>query len=228
MKGTQKGTHWGTITLALSLVACVANQRGASAARDPEPTVDEQFQGQAASALPTELPPPSQPVGISGGGPQSRGGPAYLGVTFDPSFRNAAVVRDVHPGSPADQAGLQPGDVIEQLNGRTVRSNQDVLNDVARMRSGDVLDIGFSRRITSHTQVALDSRPAQNIQQPTATIERLPANAAQRVQTNRPSYDNNAGRQKQSSAAQNQRRPGAARQPDRDDRGLLFRGQRRR
>jgi membrane-associated protease RseP (regulator of RpoE activity) len=222
-----KGAHWGTITLAMMLIAGGGVQRDARAL-DPEPTVDEQFQDQAGGAPPSELPPPTEQEGISVEQRQSSGGPAYLGVTFDPSFRNAAVVRDVHPGSPAELAGLQPGDVIEQVNGRPVRTNQDVISDVARLRAGDVLNISFSRRITAQTQAALDSRPGQNVQQALVPSERAVGSTGgpQRVRANRPTYDNSAAQQRRPGDAQMQRR-GDENRNDRQrnrERGSRFRG----
>jgi membrane-associated protease RseP (regulator of RpoE activity) len=223
-----KGAHWSTIVLVALLIASGGLVRSARAL-DPEPTVDEQFQDQAATgAAASELPPPADAANV--GAEQSAGGPAYLGVTFDPSFRNAAVVRDVHPGSPAELAGLQPGDVIEQLNGRPVRNNQDVVNDVARLRAGDVLDISFSRRITTQTQAALHGRPAQNVERTPVPNERALAEPVapsepQRVRANRPTYDNN-GTQRSPGNAQMQRSGETNRndrQPNRE-RGFRFRG----
>jgi membrane-associated protease RseP (regulator of RpoE activity) len=225
-----KGAHWGTIALATLLIVGPGPERDAKAL-DPEPTVDEQFQDQATTGTaPSELPPPSAEATSIGATPNS-GSPGYLGVTFDPSFRNAAVVRDVHPGSPAELAGLQPGDVIEQLNGRPIRTNQDVINDVARMRAGDVLDISFSRRITTQTQAALDSRPAQNVERAPARsepslAEPVAPGGRQQVRANRPTYDNNAAQQRSPGDAQMQRR-GDANRNDREpqrERGFRFRG----
>jgi membrane-associated protease RseP (regulator of RpoE activity) len=228
-----KGSHWGSIALATLLIAGGGLSRSAGAL-DPEPTVDEQYQDQASTgAAPSELPPPAASDSVRA--QHGAGGPAYFGVTFDPSFRNAAVVREVHPGSPAELAGLQPGDVIEQLNGRPVRNNQDVINDVARMRAGEVLDISFSRRITAKTQAALESRSGQNVERTPAPSERALAapvapSAPQRVRANRPSYDNNGAQQRLRGDAQMQRRGEVNRedrQPERE-RGFRFWGFRRR
>jgi hypothetical protein len=66
----------------------------------------------------------------------------------------------VEPGSPADQAGLQPNDRIETLQGRPVRTYQDVFNILAKMKPGDTLDVGYSRRMNVHTQAALAAMPS--------------------------------------------------------------------
>jgi hypothetical protein len=78
---------------------------------------------------------------------------AYLGVTFDPQNVQQAQIRSVHPGSPADRAGLRPGDVIHALNGNHIGSSQDVIHAVASMQPGQPLDVAVSR------QVVLGNRP---------------------------------------------------------------------
>ena len=88
-------------------------------------------------------------------------GRAFLGVTFDPGVPNAAVVRSITPGSPAEQAGLRAGDTVETLNDQTVTAYQDVLEAVRWMKPGDSLDIVASRRVSIRTQAVLEaaSRP---------------------------------------------------------------------
>jgi hypothetical protein len=70
---------------------------------------------------------------------------AYLGVMFDAQVRDAAVVRDVAPGSPAAEAQLMQGDLILALDGRETMSYQDAISTVRGMRPGDRLDIIVER-----------------------------------------------------------------------------------
>ena len=51
------------------------------------------------------------------------------------SVQQGAVVTDVAPGSPAAEAGISPGDIITQLNGRPV-ANANQLSEIARGLSG--------------------------------------------------------------------------------------------
>jgi PDZ domain-containing protein len=88
-------------------------------------------------------------------GQNQTGGQAVLGVRFDPRYRDAAVVRSVTPGGPADQAGLQPGDEIVALNREPVRSPDDVIDIVRSMRPGDRVSIAFERRMETETEAVL-------------------------------------------------------------------------
>ncbi|MGA9504624.1 MAG: Do family serine endopeptidase [Terriglobales bacterium] len=58
---------------------------------------------------------------------------------------HGAVVEDVQPGSPADNAGLQRGDVIMEVNRRPVKSASDVAQALSSVPSGqDALVLVFS------------------------------------------------------------------------------------
>jgi membrane-associated protease RseP (regulator of RpoE activity) len=80
-------------------------------------------------------------------------GGAYLGVTFDAQTPQQAIVRTVSPGSPAERAGIRPGDVIFAVNGNQVGGSQDVIRVVSSMQPGQPIDVAISR------QVVLGSRP---------------------------------------------------------------------
>jgi Do/DeqQ family serine protease len=47
-----------------------------------------------------------------------------------------ALVSDVLPGTPAEDAGLQPGDVITAIDGRSISGGTDLRNQVGLMRPG--------------------------------------------------------------------------------------------
>jgi membrane-associated protease RseP (regulator of RpoE activity) len=126
----------------------------------PEPTLDERFREPDANAPKFIKPQLNPPQTKATDQPRSADAPprAYLGVTFDTKKSQAIVLR-VQPGSPAELAGLQPNDLIESLQGKPIRRYQDVLNIVARMRPGDTLDVGYSRRMNVRTQAALAQAP---------------------------------------------------------------------
>lgn len=80
----------------------------------------------------------------------------YLGVslaTLTPEIRArlgvpaqaGAVVLDVAPGSPADRAGLRPGDVITAFDGSPVASVQDVVGRLARAAPGQAVSVVVMR-----------------------------------------------------------------------------------
>ncbi len=54
----------------------------------------------------------------------------------DPSTKGA-IVTDVAPDSPASDAGLEPGDVIAELNRRPIASAADYKNAVKGVKKGD-------------------------------------------------------------------------------------------
>jgi serine protease Do len=66
-------------------------------------------------------------------------------VQAQPSVRGA-IVEDVKPGSPADNAGLQRGDVIMEVNRHPVKSAADVAQALAGVPSGqDALVLVWSQ-----------------------------------------------------------------------------------
>jgi putative serine protease PepD len=89
----------------------------------------------------------------------------YLGVeTTDPTDPNApagAEVKTVTPGGPAEAAGVDPGDVITELDGQAVRGSSDVSRIVNTKQPGDHLDIRVDRSGQDVTvDATLQNRPA--------------------------------------------------------------------
>jgi hypothetical protein len=110
--------------------------------------------------------------------PQVAGAQPFLGVMFDVQAPDAAIVRDVTPGSPAEHAGLRPGDMIVALNGQRVSSYQHAIQVIRMMRPGDQLMIDFSRRVTDQTQALLGNRPGEPVRTATAPDQRYEQDVA--------------------------------------------------
>ena len=47
----------------------------------------------------------------------------------------------IEPGSPAEQAGIQPGDVIVAINGKPIDSSADLRNEIGLIRAGDSVEV---------------------------------------------------------------------------------------
>lgn len=62
-----------------------------------------------------------------------------------PQSAAGVVVETVEPGSVADSAGLQTGDVITEVNGVTIRSPQDVVNAMKKAKAGANGSISYRR-----------------------------------------------------------------------------------
>jgi Do/DeqQ family serine protease len=60
-------------------------------------------------------------------------------------IKQGAVVREVDADSPADQAGLQPGDVIVEFDGGSVEGSSDLRNKVGLLRLGSKVEIAYIR-----------------------------------------------------------------------------------
>ncbi|MGF1615755.1 MAG: DegQ family serine endoprotease [Gammaproteobacteria bacterium] len=59
-----------------------------------------------------------------------------LAQAFGLPLSSGAVVAQVEPGSPADQAGLRPGDVVTAVNGRPIRNASALRNALGLLRVG--------------------------------------------------------------------------------------------
>ncbi len=59
--------------------------------------------------------------------------------------KGGALVANVEPDSPASKAGLQPGDVIEQVNGQKIADPRELAVDVAGVQPGDTAKLSVFR-----------------------------------------------------------------------------------
>jgi serine protease DegQ len=108
-----------------------------------------------------------------------------------------ALVTQVEPGSPADQAGIKPGDVVVAIDDQPIDSGSDLRNTVGLVRAGSAISLTAIRdgeRRTVRTTIAPDTEAAGSAMRPAdpssvsllvgATISELPRDhpAAGRVQ----------------------------------------------
>jgi putative serine protease PepD len=69
---------------------------------------------------------------------------AFLGVTLEDAPGGAGVAQVVN-GSPADDAGLQAGDVITKVDGTTVSSSAEAVNAIRTNKVGDTVTVTWTR-----------------------------------------------------------------------------------
>lgn len=108
-------------------------------------------------------------TGSSAKGPAtSSEAPGWLGVDMvsfpfgGGSFPlgGGALIGEVVPGSPAAAAGLEPGDVITQIDNRRVATPSDVDAALAGMHVGDHVQIEYDRVLSTYsTEATLAARP---------------------------------------------------------------------
>jgi Do/DeqQ family serine protease len=80
-----------------------------------------------------------------------------LAAAFGLKTAQGAVLVNIVPGSPAEKAGLKPGDVVTAANGRPVRDASDLRNRVGLLRVGDKMSLDVlrdGRRLTVSSVIA--------------------------------------------------------------------------
>src|ERR1700747_2565524 len=58
---------------------------------------------------------------------------------------NGVVIMGVEPGSPAEKAGLKGGDVITNVNGKPIKTGNDLVNPIAQASIGTKVRLGYVR-----------------------------------------------------------------------------------
>lgn len=92
---------------------------------------------------------------------------AFLGVNLDDARAEvdgatltAAGITRVEPGSPAEEAGLQNGDVIVEIDGERVDGSLSLVAQVRERTTGDEVTLAYVRDGERHeVTVTLDARP---------------------------------------------------------------------
>jgi serine protease Do len=78
------------------------------------------------------------------------------------SVADGAMVQDVTPHSPAERAGLRPYDVIVQVEGRRVLTNQELIRDISSRQPGTTTKLEVVREGRRQTMsVKLAERPSR-------------------------------------------------------------------
>ena len=95
----------------------------------------------------------------------------FIGVTLTdvtPGLQRAldlpvargAMVQDVSPQSPAERGGLRPYDVIVEVDGRAVETNEELIRDISARQPGTVSHLDILRDGRRHTLIVkLAERP---------------------------------------------------------------------
>jgi len=86
---------------------------------------------------------------------------AYVGVELNSNSTGGATVSAVQPSSPAASAGIQTGDLITAVNGKTINSTEDFISTVDGYAPGDTVTLTVNRGGQTQTiKVTLGTRPA--------------------------------------------------------------------
>src|SRR5579864_11092 len=85
---------------------------------------------------------------------------AYVGVLLNGSSTGGAQITQVQPGSPASSAGLQQGDVVTAINGKTMGSTQQFIETVDTYSPGQTITLTVKRSgSTVQVKLTLGTRP---------------------------------------------------------------------
>ena len=77
--------------------------------------------------------------------------------------QGGVVIANLYVGSPAQEAGLQPGDIMLAVGGTTLHSAQDALGRIANEKPGSMLAIKVLRgRRTLEVKAHVSERPRTN------------------------------------------------------------------
>src|SRR5262249_32736794 len=80
-----------------------------------------------------------------GGGRQGRGGPRVFVGFFGDDKPDGVHVTQVAPGSPAERAGIKPGDVVKAVGKKPLTSLNQLVEQTGDLRAGDRLTLTVQR-----------------------------------------------------------------------------------
>jgi len=86
---------------------------------------------------------------------------AYLGVQLGDAQGGGAQIGEVRSGAPADDAGLESGDVVTKLDGDEINDGDDLRGAIAAHKPGDKVELTIERDGETQTiTVTLGTRPS--------------------------------------------------------------------
>ncbi|MEK7878386.1 MAG: M28 family peptidase, partial [candidate division NC10 bacterium] len=111
------------------------------------------FASRLIAALGSRTPPP---VYVKLSPPSGRGSGTFFGVTFDGAEEDRPGVKlgGIAAGSPADRAGVKPGDLIVKFAGVPVTAPDDLIVAVRARRPGETVEVVLFRDGTEHRLAA--------------------------------------------------------------------------
>jgi len=86
-----------------------------------------------------------------------------LAQAFDIKVARGAVVSRIQADSPAETAGLEPGDVIVAINGRPVKNSGNIRNAVGLLQIGDRLELEVIHNGKSISRLAIIGEPKHEV-----------------------------------------------------------------
>jgi putative serine protease PepD len=91
---------------------------------------------------------------------------AYVGVFLNGNSAGGASISSVQPGSPASTAGLQQGDLVTAIDGKTISSTQQFIETVDTYSPGQTVTLKVKRGGgTQQIKLTLGTRPQSQPQQ---------------------------------------------------------------
>jgi S1-C subfamily serine protease len=114
----------------------------------------------SASVIPTSpvpspvIPSPTTTPGTAPGNTISGPTVTWLGMQISTVENVGVVIQTVQLGSPADAAGLDPGDIIQSVNSHSISAANQIRGAVKDLKAGDAVQISVARGSTQFATVA--------------------------------------------------------------------------
>ena len=85
-----------------------------------------------------------------------------LATSFGLNAQQGVLIADVLRGGPAARAGLSPGDVVLNINGRPVANTHDLLTMITAQKPGTTVIVsGLHSGLAFHRRIPIEERPRQ-------------------------------------------------------------------